>query len=56
MANGTVVMGCLLGGFLLTLAVGLHGEELSVPREYEGQPIQAVRFEPPLQPVANKIP
>jgi len=32
----------------------LHCEELSIPREYEGRLIQAVRFEPPLQPVTRE--
>ena len=53
MANRTLVVGCLLGWFLVADLVAVHGEELSIPREYEGRLIQAVRFEPPLQPVTR---
>src|SRR6266849_5391114 len=51
MANGTLVV-YLLGWFLIASLPALHGEELSIPKEYEGRPIQAVRFEPPSQPVS----
>ena len=53
MANRTLVAGCLLGWFLVGDLVAVHGEELSIPREYEGRLIQAVRFEPPLQPLTR---
>ena len=53
MAHGTLVWGCLLGWFLVAGPFALHAEELAIPKEYEGRPIEAVRFEPPMQPVAR---
>src|SRR4029453_6856703 len=52
MTHGTRVR-YVLGWSLLASLSALHCEELSIPREYEGRPIQAVRFEPPLQPVTR---
>ena len=53
MPNGPLVIGYLLGWSLLANLPTLHCEDLSIPREHEGRPIQAVRFEPPLQPVTR---
>ena len=52
MANGTFGVCCLLGWFLLAGSAASHAEELSVPKDYEGRAISAVRFEPQLQPLA----
>jgi len=53
MTHGTRVR-YVLGWSLLASLPVLHCEELSIPREYEGRLIQAVRFEPPLQPVTRE--
>jgi outer membrane protein insertion porin family len=53
MAIGDLAGRCLLGCLLLACIPELKSDELAVPKEYEGQPIQGVRFEPPLQPVAR---
>src|SRR5437764_10964800 len=37
---------------LLIYVAALRADDLSLPREYEGRPIEQVRFEPQLQPVA----
>src|SRR4029450_3904148 len=52
MTHGTRVR-YVLGWSLLASLPVLHCEELSIPREYEGRLIQAVRFEPRLQPVTR---
>ena len=52
MTHGTRVR-YVLGWSLLASLPVLHCEELSIPREYEGRLIQAVRFEPPLQPLTR---
>lgn len=43
----------MLGWLLLGSLPHLHGGDLSIPEDYEGRPIEAVRFEPPLQPLAR---
>jgi hypothetical protein len=53
MATGDMVGRYLIGCLLLACPPSLESEDLAVPKEYEGRPIQGVRFEPPLQPVAR---
>ena len=43
----------MFGCFLFACLPSLKSDDLAVPKEYEGRPIEAVRFEPPLQPVAR---
>ncbi|MCU1237202.1 MAG: surface antigen [Candidatus Solibacter sp.] len=52
MAIPGLVVRCLVVSCLVFLP-GLRSDDLSIPKEYEGRPIQGVRFEPPLQPVAR---
>jgi outer membrane protein assembly complex protein YaeT len=53
MAIGDLVGRCMFGCFLFACLPSLKSDDLAVPKEYEGRPIEAVRFEPPLQPVAR---
>ncbi len=53
MAIENSALRCLIGSFLLAFLPSLRSSDLAVPKEYEGRPIEAVRFEPPLQPVAR---
>jgi hypothetical protein len=52
MTHGTRVR-YVLGWSLLASRPVLHCEELSISSGYEGRLIQAVRFEPPLQPLTR---
>ena len=53
MAIRVWVVRSLIGTFLFACLPSVKSDDLAVPKNYEGQPIQAVRFEPPLQPVAR---
>ena len=53
MAIGDLVGRCMFGCFLFACLPSLKSDDLAVPKEYEGRPIEAVRFEPPLQPVTR---
>ena len=52
MGNGTFGVWSLLAWVLLVGPAGLHAEDLSFPKDYEGRVISGVRFEPLLQPLA----
>jgi outer membrane protein assembly complex protein YaeT len=53
MAFRDVVGRCLVGCCILACLPILKPDDLAVPKEYENRPIEGVRFEPPLQPVAR---
>src|SRR6058998_3478654 len=53
MAIPDLVLRCLVGSCLLACLPSLKSDEIAVPKEYEGRSVDAVRFEPPLQPVAR---
>jgi len=49
MSSRTLVRSWLIASSLLSFA---HADDLSLPREYEGKPIEQVRFDPQRQPVS----
>ncbi len=53
MAFRDLVVRCLVGCCILACLPILKSDDLAVPKEYEGRPIESVRFDPPLQPVAR---
>src|SRR4051812_23862690 len=53
MAIPGLAVRCLVVVFFAVSLPGLRSDDLSVPKEYEGRPIQGVRFDPPLQPIAR---
>ena len=53
MAFRDLVVRCLVGCCILACLPISKSGDLAVPKEYEGRPIEGVRFEPPLQPVAR---
>src|SRR5450756_3132761 len=53
MTTWVLMVRCLFGCCLLACLPISKSGDLAVPKEYEGRPIEGVRFEPPLQPVAR---
>src|SRR5689334_14807072 len=53
MASASSVHQYFLSILLLAGSPLLRGEELAIPKEYEGRPITGVQFVPPLQPVSR---
>src|SRR4051794_13130535 len=52
MVQRNLLVRCLVSSCTLLCLPHSQADDLAVPREYEGRPIQQVRFEPQLQPVA----
>src|SRR4051794_8414642 len=50
MAIRGLVARCLMGGYLFACVPNLKSDDLTIPKDYEGRPIEGVRWEPPLQP------
>src|SRR6266851_700829 len=54
MISRNLLARCLVGSCAALCLPFMQADDLSLPREYEGKPIQQVCFEPQLQPVAPR--